>query len=128
MYQEWKTPPFGLEKLVEFCAEFFKSRQVSTSVQRNGQKVAIISANVMGLRGTLSLVVEHVGSTLKLTFPPPSRVRGDLNRFLGTFVTGLGIKADAERQLVLDGIEQDFWEYLDRRLADLVSESQSDLD
>src|SRR5712692_4750547 len=122
MYQEWETPSFGFEELIEFCAEFFKSRQLSASVKRKGADVAVVSTNVTPSLGTLSLVVEHMGSMLKLTFPPPSRTRGDLNRFLGIFVTGLGIKADAERQLFLDRLELDFWEYLDRRLAELEAE------
>ena len=123
MFQEWETPSFGLDQLIEICMEFFKSREFSASVERKGTAVAVVKADLASSLGTLSLTVEHIGTTLKLTFPPPSRSGRDLNRFLGIFVTGLGIRGDAERQLFLDRLEQDFWEYLDQRLADLAVES-----
>ena len=123
MFQEWEIPSFRFDQLIEFCMEFFKSRRFSASVERKGAALAVVKADLASPLGTLSVTVEHIGTTLKLTFPPPSRAGRDLNRFIGIFVTGLGVKGDAERQLFLDRLEQDFWEYLDQRLADLAAES-----
>lgn len=123
MFQEWETPSFSFDQLIEFCLEFFKSRRFSANVETTGATVAVVKADLESSVGTLSLTIEHIGTTFKLTFPPPSRSGRDLNRFLGIFVTGLGVKGDAERQLFLDRLEQDFWEYLDQRLADLAVKS-----
>jgi nucleoid-associated protein YejK len=122
MFQEWETPSFDFEQLIEYCTDFFKSRELPATVQRKGQNIAVVSADAF------SLVVEQVGTMLKVTFPPPSRAGRDLNRFLGIFVTGLGVKADAERQLSLDRLELDFWEYLDQRLADLEAQKPTNSD
>ena len=58
---------------------------------------------------------------IRLTYLPMSHLGYGLTMLGGLLLTGRAFKAEAEKQLILDRIEQQFWESLDARLAELTN-------
>ncbi len=125
MYQEWESPSFTLGQLVDTCREFFESRDLRTAVEKKTKNETLLRTRIAAINETQTLLIEQKGKKIRLTFLAPSQFKNDIARLGSIFLTGWVLKAQTEKQRVLDFLEQQFWETLDMKLAVLAtSESQ----
>ncbi len=120
MYQEWKSPSFSIEQLIQLSTQFFKDHGYPTSVEVKGKGKTLVRARIDPIGETQTITVEHRGGRMRITFPPLSHATDGLARLSGLLLTGRAYAAEAKKQLILDGIEQQFWETLDKKLAEIA--------
>lgn len=121
MYQEWKSPLFTSLQLSELCKEFFQTRDFQTELLKKGSNKLLLKIRISPINLTKTLTIESKGRKLRLTFPPPSHASDGLMRLGGLLVTGRAFKTGSEKEIFLDSLEQQFWEYLDSKLGNLTS-------
>lgn len=122
MYQEWESPSFTMDHLVKFCLEFFKSKQFRVQTEMKGTMKAVVIADIEPISERQSLVIEKIGSMLRLTFPPLSRSSSRFATIGTLFGTGVRVRNETEKQMVLDRIEEQFWGRLEERVAEIQSQ------
>ena len=120
MYQEWDSPSFTAEMLLQVCIDFFASQNFSTSIESQGKEKSLLKASITSIGATQTIRIERKGRRIRLTYPPLSHTTDGFARLGALLVTGRVVKAEAQKQLFLDHLEHQFWESLDRALASLV--------
>ncbi len=104
-------------RLSELCKEFFEARNFHTELEINSRNKILVKIQISPINLTKVLTIESKGRKIRLTFPAPSHASDGLMRLGGLLVTGRTFKTGSERDLFLDRLEQQFWEYLDRELG-----------
>lgn len=125
MYQEWEDPSFSIEQLIELCTGFFHDHDFAAKFENRKKDKTLIIARIEPIGENATLVIEQKKRRLKLTFLPLSHSSDGLARLGGFLVTGRTFKAEAEKQLFLDRLEQQFWDNLDRKLPEISGPSSS---
>lgn len=126
MYQEWDSPPFTADELLELCKDFFTSQNFPTVVESKGRENSILKAHISPINATQTIRIERKGRKIRLAYTPLSHAADGLARLGGLLVTGRAVKAEAQKQLLLDDVERQFWESLDRKIATFVAHTDED--
>ena len=125
MYQEWDSPQFTSSQLSEFCKEFFEARNFHTESSIQGDRKILVKTVISPINTVNTLTIESKGRKIRLTFPPPSHATDGLMRLGALLVTGRAFKAESEKAIFLDTLEQQFWEYLDSKLATIPAQDMA---
>ncbi len=120
MYQEWESPPFDVGKLLEICKEFFGGQNFPASVEQKKRDKWVIQAQIAPISKVQTLIVERKGKKIRLTFVPIGHAEDGLTRLGGLLVSGRVYKTMTRNQIFLDGVENQFWENLDRKIVQLA--------
>ncbi len=120
MYQEWDSPRFTVAQLADIARGFFEARSSRTALEIKSAKRTLVKAQIARINETQTIIIEYKGRKIRLTYLPLSHARDGLARLGGLLVTGRALKVEVDKQLFLDNIEQQFWENLDNRLAELT--------
>lgn len=123
MYQEWDSPTFTAEILLQLCRDFFASQNFSTSIESQGKDKSLLKANIAPIGATQTIRIERKGRGIRLTYLPLSHAADGFARLGGLLVTGRVVKGEAQKQLFLDHLEHQFWENLDLALASFAAQT-----